>query len=125
MTDKKQKFKDEVLSRPVRVTLVDGRVLYGKLNCLDQLGNIILMATVEEVAPEYIAPVNESLHISTQGLIKLYNYVDEEVLKDVPEERRKVLEAEFRKNKFYIGQVMVARRSIKAIEVQSKELSSK
>jgi len=40
------------LGRYVRVTASDGRVLVGKLWCLDAHGNIILMDTEEYKSPE-------------------------------------------------------------------------
>ena len=111
-------FKDKLLSKIVKVSLIDKRVLYGKLGCIDNLANIILHETIQEIPVEYISKINFKMEYYIRNHIKIQNYIKlkKEILDDV--EQLKKMNEEFVKNKFYIGQTLIPSSAIERLEAQ-------
>lgn len=114
----KSKFQSSILGKPVRVELSDGRRVYGNLHCVDKKKNMVLIDALEEVAPEYIAPINDHLTFFVKNDLKLEKYLrlDEKIKSD--EEALKQLDSKFRKGKFFIGQVIIPGKEIVKLETQ-------
>ena len=111
-------FKDKLLSKIVKVSLIDKRVLYGKLGCIDNLANLILHETIQEIPVEYISKINFKMEYYIRNHIKIQNYikVKKEILDDI--DQLKKMNEEFVKNKFYIGQTLIPSSAIEKLEVQ-------
>ncbi len=114
----KSKFQSSILGKPVRVELSDGRKIYGNLQCIDKNKNMVLIDALEEVASEYVAPINDYLTFFVKNDYKLEKYlkIDEKIKSD--EEGLKKLDTLFRKGKFLIGQVIIPGREIVKLETQ-------
>mmetsp|Transcript_45092 Transcript_45092/g.52154 ORF Transcript_45092/g.52154 Transcript_45092/m.52154 type:complete len:149 (-) Transcript_45092:229-675(-) len=113
-------FKNKFVDKTLKITLIDKRILYGKLSCLDSQKNIVLTETIEEIADEFIAPVNSQLTFLAKQQIVASNYLGfaKEHLDNT--ETMAAVDKEFKKNKFYLGQTTVQGKSIAKIEVQKK-----
>ena len=111
-------FKKQFVDKVIKITLTDKRVLYGKLSCIDKQKNIVLADSIEQIAHEYIAPVNEQLSFLARSSLKASNYVEVEKDQLENQELMEKVDKEFAKNKFYVGQVIVQGKSIEKIEVQ-------
>lgn len=114
----KSKFQSSILGKPVRVELSDGRRVYGNLHCVDKNKNMVLIDALEEVAPEYIAPINDHLTFFVKNDLNLEKYLrlDEKLKSD--EAGLKELDSSFRKGKFFIGQVIIPGKEIIKLETQ-------
>ena len=113
-------FKEKLLSKIVKITLVDKRILYGKLGCIDNLANLILHDTIQEIPLEYVSKINSKMEYYIKNHIKVQNYIKirKEILDDA--EQLKKMNEEFVNNKFYIGQTLVPSSAIKTLEVQKE-----
>lgn len=116
--DVKQYFKDHVLGKYVRIVLSDDRKIYGNLHCIDKDKNMVLVDAAQEINDKYVAPINENLKFFVRNELRPEKYlkIPEDILQD--EEKKKILNKEFRKNKFYIGQVIIPGKNIKKLEIQ-------
>ena len=113
-------FKEKLLSKIVKITLVDKRILYGKLGCIDNLANLILHDTIQEIPLEYVSKINSKMEYYMKNHIKVQNYIKvrKEILDDA--EQLKKMNEQFVNNKFYIGQTLVPSSAIKTLEVQKE-----
>lgn len=116
--DLKQYFKENVLGKYVRVILSDDRKIYGNLHCVDKFKNMVLVDSVQEIDDKYVAPINQTLKFYVKNQLKPENYlkIPQEIANN--EEQKKQLEKEFRRNKFYIGQVIIPGKNVKKLEIQ-------
>ena len=113
-------FKSKFIDKTLKITLMDKRILYGKLSCIDNQKNIVLSDTIEEISEEFIAPVNSQLTFLAKSQIIAANVL--EFNKEQLENTNLMTEVdkEFKKNKFYLGQTTVQGKSIEKIEIQKK-----
>ena len=116
--DLKQYFKENVLGKYVRVILSDDRKIYGNLHCVDKCKNMVIVDAVQEIDDKYVAPINQTLKFFVKSQLKPENYL--KIPQDIAtnEEQKKQLEKEFRRNKFYIGQVIIPGKNVKRLEIQ-------
>ena len=116
--DLKQYFKENVLGKYVRVILSDDRKIYGNLHCVDKFKNMVIVDAVQEIDDKYVAPINQTLKFFVKSQLKPENYL--KIPQDIAtnEEQKKQLEKEFRRNKFYIGQVIIPGKNVKRLEIQ-------
>ena len=116
--DLKQYFKENVLGKYVRVILSDDRKIYGNLHCVDKFKNMVIVDAVQEIDDKYVAPINQTLKFFVKSQLKPENYL--KIPQDIAtnEEQKKQLEKEFRRNKFYIGQVIIPGKNVKKLEIQ-------
>lgn len=114
----KQFFKENVLGKYVRVVLSDDRKIYGNLHCIDKFKNMVIIDAIQEIEDKYVAPINQTLKFFVKNEVRPEKYlkIPENIAKD--EEKRKELEKSFRRNKFYIGQVIIPGKNIKTLEIQ-------
>ena len=114
----KKFFKENVLGKYVRIVLNDDRRIYGNLHCIDKNKNMVIIDALQEIDEKYVAPINQTLKFFVKNDLRPEKYmkIPENLLKD--EEKKKKLEAEFRKNKFFIGQVIIPGKNIKKLEIQ-------
>lgn len=119
LQDIKQFYKDQVLGKYIRVVLDDDRKIYGNLHCVDKYKNMVIVDAIQEISEKYVAPINENLKFFVKNELRPEKYLNipESLLKD--EEQKKILDKEFRKNKFYIGQVIIPGKNIKKLEIQA------
>lgn len=117
--DLKKYFKENVLGKYVRVQLTDDRNIYGNLHCIDKEKNMVLVDAIQEINEKYVAPLNQTLKFFVKNDLQPEKYlkVSEEILHN--EEKKKILDKEFRKNKFLIGQVIIPGKNIKKLEIQA------
>jgi small nuclear ribonucleoprotein (snRNP)-like protein len=120
MSDLEKFFLENVINRIVKITLDDGRVVYGTLHCIDKQKNMVLVEAIQEMDQQFVAPVNESLNFYVKNENKSQKYIEypESVKND--ENLLKQVDREFWRNKFYVGQVIVPGKNIKKLEIQSK-----
>lgn len=111
-------FRKKVLNKAACITLADGRKVLGKITCIDQQKNLVIIDAVEEVPDQYIAKINDKLPIISRSIMKIKNYIDlpQDVLAD--EEKLKKIEDEFFKNKFYLGQAIIPGHCVTKMEIQ-------
>ena len=116
--DIKQYFKDNVLGKYVRVVLSDDRKIYGNLHCVDKFKNMVILDAIQEINDKYVAPINQTLKFFVKNELRPEKYlkIPENIMND--EEKKKTLEKEFRRNKFYIGQVIIPGKNVKKLEIQ-------
>jgi len=116
--DIKQYFKDNVLGKYVRVVLSDDRKIYGNLHCVDKFKNMVIVDAIQEINDKYVAPINQTLKFFVKNELRPEKYlkIPENIMND--EEKKKTLEKEFRRNKFYIGQVIIPGKNVKKLEIQ-------
>jgi len=111
-------FRTRILNKPVCVTLADQRKVLGKISCIDQQKNLVMIDAIEEIPEQYVAPINEKLPVISRSIMKIKNYITlpEDVASN--EEKVKELEEEFFKNKFYLGQAIIPGHCISKLEIQ-------
>lgn len=114
-------FKSEVIDQVLKVTLIDKRVLYGKLICLDNQKNIVLADSIEQIPEEFIAPVNKQLAFHARSTINSAGYIKLGKEESENAELMSKIDKEFGKDKFYLGQVIVQGKSIAKIEIQRQQ----
>lgn len=116
-------FKSKFIDKTLKITLIDKRILYGKLSCIDNQKNIVLTDTIEEISSEFIAPVNSQLTFLAKSPIIASNYLGFTKQQLENTEMMAAVDKEFRKNKFYLGQTTVQGKSIAKIELQKQPKS--
>lgn len=111
-------FNDSVFGKIVKVTLEDNRILYGNLHCVDSRKNLVLMDAIEQIPSPYIAPISAHLKLFIRYPILAQNYLSlpQEITED--KEIMEEINAQFAKDKFLVGQVIVPGNVVTKLEIQ-------
>ena len=77
-----KKFASDVLGHPVKVSLTDGRIIWGSITCLDKRKNLVFSDALEEIEQKYCLPINYKVKFFYTHKPPISNYLklDEKIL---------------------------------------------
>lgn len=110
-------FQQNILGHMVRVDILDGRIFYGEVECIDNQRNLILKDAIEEIPDQYLSSLNGKLEVFIAN-----SYTGEPFVSTakIPEEKLENFGEKFTKNKFKVGGVVIMAKDLKRLLVQKK-----
>ena len=108
-------FKENVLGKFVRIEIIDRRVFYGLLECVDNEKNMIIKDAIEEIPMDYVSPLNGKIEVFYNNQFPGEPHVD---TSKVPDDKKDYFMQEFGKNKFRVGGVVIMGKHLKNMMIQ-------